>query len=118
MSAIIIDDDVQIVELLQELLDFYKIKILGVAYDGKQGSELYSATRPDVVLLDLMMPVYGGLYGFEAIRKENPNAKIIIITGNTEVDQLSKIFDTNVAVFGKPFSADALISKIVSMINN
>jgi len=115
MSVIIIDDDKKIVELYQELLESQKIVILGTAHDGKKDAELYSMMCPDVVLLDLMMPNYDRFYGFEAIRKINPDAKIIIITGNPEQGETLQASFSDVVVLGKPFPTDVLINKINSM---
>jgi len=118
MSVIIIDDDKYNVKSLQELLELREIDVLGIAHDGKKGAELYSMMRPNVVLLDLMMPHYDGFYGFKAIRKINPDAKIIIITGNPEKGKILKTSFSDVVVLGKPFRTDVLITNINSMAKN
>ena len=116
MSVIIIDDDKYNVESLQELLELREIDVLGTAHDGKKGAELYSMIRPNVVLLDLMMPCYDGFYGFKAIREINPDAKIIILTGNPEKAKILQTSFSEVTVLGKPFSTDVLVEIINSMI--
>ena len=115
MSVIIIDDDNDVLDSLQELLESQGIEILGTADDGKKGAELYSIMRPNVVLLDLMMPNYDGFYGFKAIRKINPDAKIIITTGNPEQAEILQISFSDVEVLRKPYPIDVLINKINSM---
>jgi two-component system NarL family response regulator len=48
--------------------------------DGRKSLEAYHATRPDVVLMDLRLPGMGGVEAILAIRKESPDARIIVLT--------------------------------------
>src|SRR2546423_3142047 len=48
--------------------------------NGRQAVELYRQHRPDVVLMDLRMPSMGGVEAIAAIRREFPNARIIVLT--------------------------------------
>ncbi len=63
------------------------------------------------MILDMKMPKYDGAYAIKKIKNEDPNAKIIILTGYPEY-----AFDKNevTAVFTKPFNT----SEIVSLIQN
>jgi two-component system chemotaxis response regulator CheY len=59
-SVIVIDDNEDIVYSMSELLELYGINVIGKAYDGLEGAQLFDQIRPDAVLLDLMMPKYDG----------------------------------------------------------
>jgi two-component system NarL family response regulator len=48
--------------------------------DGRKALEIYRKTKPDVVLMDLRLPGMGGVEAILAIRKEFPNARIIVLT--------------------------------------
>jgi DNA-binding NarL/FixJ family response regulator len=48
--------------------------------DGRKSLEIYRTFQPDVVLMDLRLPGMGGVEAILAIRKENPNARIIVLT--------------------------------------
>jgi DNA-binding NarL/FixJ family response regulator len=54
--------------------------VVGAGATGLQAVELYRAHRPDVVVMDLQMPVMGGLEAIEAIRAEWPGARIVVLT--------------------------------------
>ena len=81
-TAIVVDDDRDTVEVFCEYLEFKNIEVVGRAYDGKEGVELYEQFKPDVVFMDLKMPEFDGIYGIKHIRAKYPHAKIIVVTGN------------------------------------
>ncbi len=56
------------------------IQIIGEAADGDAAIAAYHALRPDIMLLDLMMPVRGGLEVIEEVRRTVANARIIVLT--------------------------------------
>jgi two-component system NarL family response regulator len=56
------------------------LEVVGEAGDGEEALEKYHALRPDVVLMDLSMPVMDGFAATRAIVEEYPDAKIIMLT--------------------------------------
>src|SRR6476660_4406319 len=54
--------------------------LVGEASNGREGIEQFRAHRPDVTLMDLQMPVMNGTDAIIAIRKEFPDARIIVLT--------------------------------------
>ncbi len=79
-SVIIVDDNVDTRGSISDYLYLRGIDILGCGNNGLDAVQLYEKHRPDVVLLDLAMPDYDGLYGLEHIKKINSQAKVIILT--------------------------------------
>ena len=66
---------------LAALLTFYKdLALVAEAADGAQAVAMFRTHRPDVVLMDLSMPVMGGAKATEAITSEFPDARIIALT--------------------------------------
>jgi DNA-binding NarL/FixJ family response regulator len=64
------------------------LEFVGQAANGQEAVALYRAEQPDVVLMDLRMPVLGGVEAIRAIRSEFPSAKIIALTtyeGDTDI---------------------------------
>lgn len=64
------------------------LEFVGQAANGQEAVALYRAQQPDVVLMDLRMPVLGGVEAIRAIRSEFPSAKIIALTtyeGDTDI---------------------------------
>ncbi|MFA9428806.1 response regulator transcription factor [Egicoccus sp. AB-alg2] len=78
---LIVDDDPQFREIVRLVLrrapDF---EFVGEAGDGQAGVEAVERLRPDVVLLDLMMPVVDGFAALPMIRAAHPDAAVIILT--------------------------------------
>jgi two-component system nitrate/nitrite response regulator NarL len=62
--------------------------IVGEAADGFEGIRAVGAHRPDVVLLDLHMPGISGLDAIDAIRKEAPEARVVMLTVSEDADDL------------------------------
>jgi two-component system, chemotaxis family, chemotaxis protein CheY len=80
MRAVVIDDARDIRELLSTVLTRSGMDVVGEAGDGQAGVELVRAERPDVVLLDLAMPVMDGVEALPLIRALVPDARIIVLS--------------------------------------
>ena len=57
-----------------------RIEVAGLASNGRDALELAARRTPDVVLLDLEMPLVGGIEACAAIRQEHPNTEVLILT--------------------------------------
>lgn len=118
-SVIVVDDNDDLVYSMSELLEMHGIEVIGKGYNGLEGVKLFNRLHPDVVLLDLMMPEYDGLYALKKIREVVPNSIILIVTGgatpslNTEVESLAP----NKVIF-KPFDVNSLVEVILEESNN
>ncbi len=83
MRVVIVDDQKLFVSSLSTVLRGTgkgKIEIVGVAYDGMEALALVERTRPDVVLMDVRMPVMDGVKATKLIRERFPDTKIVILT--------------------------------------
>jgi two-component system, NarL family, response regulator len=84
IRILIIDDHPLIREGLGALISTQNnLMVVGEGSDGKDALGLYRKHRPDIVLMDLAMPGLGGVEATTAIRKEFPNAKILVLTIRT-----------------------------------
>jgi DNA-binding NarL/FixJ family response regulator len=83
---IVIADDHLVVRqgLRMFLSDDPEIEILGEAADGAQAVQLARELKPDVVLMDMMMPVLDGIAATSRIRQELPDTEVIAITSVLE----------------------------------
>jgi CheY-like chemotaxis protein len=64
------------------------------------------------VLMDMMMPVMDGQASIRAIRKINPEVKIITVSGLSEKDRLASVADYTNAFLPKPYTAEKLLKTI------
>jgi signal transduction histidine kinase len=81
VRVVIVDDTYDLRELLRLALSRGGMEVVGEAGDGLAGIEAVRLERPDVVLLDLSMPVMDGLEALPSIRRLVPSAKIIVLSG-------------------------------------
>ena len=80
--VLVVDDAANLRELLTVLLDVEDdFEVVGTAADGVQALDRADALEPDIVLLDLAMPVMDGLQALPALRERLPNARIVIFSG-------------------------------------
>jgi two-component system nitrate/nitrite response regulator NarL len=91
IRVLIADDEPLFTEMLQALLQVEEgIEVVGTAQHGRQAVELAHDLDPDLIVMDVSMPVMDGIDATRAIREQNPTATILILTGGssiTEIDQ-------------------------------
>ncbi len=75
--VMIVDDEIAMREILKIMLKDYEII---EATNGREAVELYKKERPDIVLMDIMMPIMNGIEATREIKKFDPKAKIVAIT--------------------------------------
>ncbi len=113
VKVIVVDDDVDTVEVFCEYLEIKDITVVGRGYNGKTAVELYEKFKPDIALLDVMMPEYDGFFGLANIRQINPDAKVIMVTADLTADTEKKLKSLNAsAVIYKPYEIDSVIDTI------
>ena len=112
-TVIVVDDDPESAEILSDLLKLRSIDVLGMGYNGKDAIQLYKKHSPDVVIMDLFMPDFDGLYGLENILNLDSNAKVIMLTANSKHESDEKLNNSGVsAIVEKPFDTNNLIRLI------
>lgn len=67
-----------------------------VAVDGAEGLVLWREWRPDLVVADIMMPVMNGLDMSQAIKSEEPETQIIVVSSSSEVEHLRQALDIGI----------------------
>jgi DNA-binding NarL/FixJ family response regulator len=77
----IVDDTDDLRFLLRHALERGGMEVVAEAGDGREAIEVVRRTHPDVVLLDLAMPVLDGRAALPRIRREAPTARIIVLSG-------------------------------------
>ncbi len=113
LTAIVVDDDRDTVDVFCDYLRMYNVNVIGEGYDGKSAVELYRKARPDIIFLDMLMPKYDGVYALQRIRKANPKAKVIMITADLKKDAAQRLEELKPdRILFKPFDYDKIIDAI------
>jgi len=83
-SVFIVEDEELITRLYSDVLTMRGYDIIGSASNGEEALEKYRKlpSRPDVILLDHRMPGMGGLAAARTILKEDPEARIIVVSAD------------------------------------
>ena len=117
-SAIIVDDDHNIVKVFEQYLKLNNIDVLGHCYDGKEAVTLYEKLKPDVVLLDIMMPYHDGFYALEKIKEIDPDAKVIAVTADLTEDTEKRLENLKVSgIIYKPYDMKDILITIENVAN-
>ncbi len=119
LNVLVVDDYAENVELLQELLLASGYEVT-TAYSGKEALRKVNLERPDLILLDIMMPEMDGYQVCEELRKkeETKEIPIIFVTAKTEVkDWTHAIFNVGVnSYITKPINPKKLLDKVKSVL--
>jgi two-component system, chemotaxis family, chemotaxis protein CheY len=109
----LVDDDVATVEVFSEYLKLHNVNIIATAISGDTAVDIYKQYKPDIVFVDVMMPVFDGFYVLENIRKINPNVVIIMITADLSKSTEEKLKMLNATkIIYKPFEIQELLDCI------
>ena len=118
-KVLIVDDDAEIVELLVDVLTRdgrFETKTASSGYEAGIATQRF---RPEVILLDYMLPDVNGNVVCQTIRKnpEFENIKIIIVSGVVKQDEIEQLLKSGAEDFiRKPFDVAELTSKITAVL--
>ncbi|GMV51158.1 response regulator [Nitrospirales bacterium NOB] len=91
-SVLIVDDEEAIRRLMRDALEQAGYQVQEAA-DGKQGLACYRQSPADLVIMDILMPDQDGLESILTLRREFPNARIMAITGGSDMIGILNFLD-------------------------
>ena len=110
-TVLTVDDSLivhQIIEAIMKEAEGYEV--VGHALDGAQALELYAELRPDIVLLDIIMPDKDGLETLAELLEYDANAKVIMTSSYGTVAAVDQALEIGAKGFVlKPYEPDALV---------
>ena len=111
-TVLIVEDEKNIVDILRFNLERKGYKTLE-AYDGEEGLRKARTEKPDLILLDIMLPKMIGFDVCEALRKDGDNVPIILLTAREEEDDKVRGLETGADDYiTKPFSMREVIARV------
>jgi DNA-binding NarL/FixJ family response regulator len=91
VRVVIADDQRLFAEALEAILSTdARISVVGRATDGRAAVDLAREHRPDIVLMDIEMPVMDGIEAAEAIREAVPDTRVIVLSGSAATQDVSR----------------------------
>ena len=91
-------------------------EVVGEAGDGAEAVALYDRLRPDLVTMDLVMPVMGGLEALRQIRARDPRAQVVVVTALDQKQALmDSIRDGAIDFIVKPFERQRVLNLLAKL---
>ncbi len=114
-TVLVVDDSALIRKMLIKLLNDNGYQFIGEATNGEEGVELYKELEPDIVTLDITMPVMDGVTALKKIKEYDPEAMVAMISAAGQKDKLMDALREGAELFfTKPFNAQEVITSLKS----
>jgi two-component system chemotaxis response regulator CheY len=115
-KVLVIDDSPFVFKAVSKALEGTDYEVVGNALDGQLGVDKYVELRPDVVTLDVTMPVMDGLEAARNLIGINPNIKIIMLSAMGDDTLLNEAKAIGVRYFlTKPFRPETIQAKLAEV---
>ncbi len=112
-TVLMVDDSRTSRKILRGVLERGGFEIIGEAGNGEEGYLQYKALQPDIVTMDITMPVMDGIESLSLIKKENENAKVVMITAAGQKEKMVEALKRGAEEFIiKPFDEKEVLETL------
>lgn len=114
MARIVIADDASFMRgSLKFIVEKEGHEVVGVATNGRDAIEQCRKLKPDLLTLDVIMPEMDGISALEAIKKENPSVKVIMVTAIGQENKQEEARGLGASGYiRKPFKLEEITAEI------
>ncbi|AEP86794.1 chemotaxis protein CheY [Bacillus sp. A053] len=114
MTRVLVVDDAKFMRVkIREILEEANYIIAGEAADGEQAADLYKKLRPDIVTMDITMPVKNGIKALRDILTFDPKAKVIMCTAMRQQRIVTEAIELGAKDFiVKPFEETKVLEAV------
>jgi two-component system response regulator YesN len=112
VSLMVVDDEHLVRQGIRHLLkDVPEFEVIATAENGRRAVEMASELNPEIILMDVRMPVMDGLEALERIRGTNPLSKVVILSGHSDFQYAQQALKLGASDYLlKPVSPDDLLA--------
>lgn len=115
-KVLLVEDEIFLAKIVKESLEMRDFEVI-LASDGNDGLKKFYASKPDICVLDVMMPLKDGFTLAEEIRKSDKQTPIIFLTAKSLTDDVVKGFEIGGNDYlKKPFSIEELIVRMSALL--
>lgn len=112
-----VDDSPITRKMIRKALEPEGFEIAGEAGNGKEAVELYAEIHPDIITMDVTMPIMDGLDAALAIKQVNPGQKIIMLSAMSDNDILADAKSRGIDDFcSKPFKPEEIVGRVLEVL--
>ena len=116
-GVLVVDDAAFMRMMIKDVLTKNGYNVLGEAENGAKAIEKYKELSPDLVIMDITMPEVDGIQAVKEIKKNDPNAKIIMCSAMGQQAMVIESIQAGARDFiVKPFQADRVIEAVKKVI--
>jgi two-component system chemotaxis response regulator CheY len=113
ISVLIVDDNDMTRETLRVILRSDDYNVIGEATDGDVALEMVSKLRPNIILLDVIMPKVSGIEALKSIRLVSPGVAILMVTANKDQETVTEAVKAGISGYIiKPFNAKKVLDTV------
>lgn len=117
-TAIVVDNDSDIVEVFSDILEMQGFEILSKGYDGGDAVVMFEKFKPDVIFMDVHMEKMHGDQALQKIRAIDKDVKIVMVTGDMSKNMEGVLEKYGAsAIIHKPFNIQ-IIKQIIDELEN
>ena len=119
-KALIVDDDEELVELIRDVFDADGRFDVRVANNGFDAGMMVKEYKPDIIVLDVMLPDINGKEVCQRVRSDSSldDVRIICISGMVEADKIDDLKEAGADDFmQKPFEVDSLFARVCELLD-
>jgi len=116
-TVVVVDDDSMMREMLKLMLRGEDYAVVGEASNGQDAIMQCEKLKPDLVLLDIMMPKMDGLQALEEIRKVSPESIVLMVSADATMDKVAEAIKKGASGFVvKPLKASSVLDRIETIL--
>ncbi len=116
-KVLVVDDSPIIFKMIKRVLEPQGFEMAGYAENGQIGLEMFERYNPDLVTLDITMPVMNGLEMAAALFKKHPGAKVIMLSSMDDEDLIIRAKENGLRFFlCKPIVAEELLQMVQTIL--
>ncbi|WP_054695970.1 response regulator [Syntrophomonas palmitatica] len=113
-----VDDSPITRKMIRKALEPEGFEIVAEAGNGKEALEVYSKVQPDVITMDVTMPIMDGLDAAGAIKKLNPSQRIVMLSAMGDADIIADAQSRGITDFcTKPFKPQEMVDKVLELMS-
>ncbi|WP_298247949.1 response regulator transcription factor [uncultured Christiangramia sp.] len=117
VKLLLVEDELTLAQIIKESLETRDFVVIH-AQNGEEALQMYQQNSPDILVVDIMMPVKDGLTLTKEIRSIDSQTPIIFLTAKSQPQDVVTGFDTGGNDYlKKPFSIEELIARIKNLVN-